>query len=172
MQGLYYVNRRAKYHQYTICTVTVAANQKYCHGCAKPIHVSAPQCPHCGAPQSNSLAVPVQAQHSMSGHANSARSTSDQKHCMKCGTIMHESAQQCPSCAAVQMTSSSKNRTTAAWLALFLGGIGGHQFYLGNTGTGFLYLIFCWTWIPAIISIFECIRFFMMSDMEFASKYK
>lgn len=151
----------------------LAANQKFCHGCAKAIHISAPQCPHCGAPQSNPLVVPLQqGHHTISGQAHSARSTSDQKHCMKCGTIMHDSASQCPSCGALQMTASSKNRTTAAWLALFLGGIGGHQFYLGNTGTGFLYLIFCWTWIPSIIALIECIRFFMMSDMEFASKYK
>lgn len=39
----------------------------------------------------------------------------------------------------------------------FLGGFGAHKFYAGNTGLGILYLLFCWTYIPAIISIIELI---------------
>lgn len=32
-----------------------------------------------------------------------------------------------------------KNKTTAGLLALFLGGLGVHQFYLGNGGKGVLH---------------------------------
>lgn len=64
-----------------------------------------------------------------------------------------------------------KNRTSAALLALFLGGIGLHKFYLGNWVWGVIYLLFCWTFIPAIIGFFEAIGFFMMSDDAFAQKY-
>lgn len=64
-----------------------------------------------------------------------------------------------------------KNRTTAAILALFLGGLGLHKFYLGNWMWGLVYLFFCWTFIPAIISFFEAIALFMMSDENFNEKY-
>jgi TM2 domain-containing membrane protein YozV len=44
-------------------------------------------------------------------------------------------------------------------LALFLGGLGIHHFYLRRTGLGILYLCFFWTWIPALLGFIEC--FFM-----------
>jgi TM2 domain-containing membrane protein YozV len=44
-----------------------------------------------------------------------------------------------------------KSKTTAGLLAIFLGGLGFHKFYLGQTGRGILYLVFCRTWIPSII---------------------
>ena len=55
----------------------------------------------------------------------------------------------------IQYNAEKKNPTTAVILALFLGGIGGHQFYLGHTGLGVLYLIFSWTFIPAFIAFIE-----------------
>lgn len=64
-----------------------------------------------------------------------------------------------------------KNRTTAALLAFFLGGFGIHQFYLGNTGKGIMYLLFCWTIIPAIIAIVDFIILITMNDMVFNKKY-
>ena len=64
-----------------------------------------------------------------------------------------------------------KNRTTAALLAFFLGGIGVHKFYLGRTAAGVLYLIFCWTAIPAIIAFVEFIIFLTMTDEAFNAKY-
>ncbi len=42
-------------------------------------------------------------------------------------------------------------------LAFFLGGIGIHKFYAGKIGTGILYLIFSWTFIPAFIAFIEFI---------------
>ncbi len=44
-------------------------------------------------------------------------------------------------------------------LALFLGCFGMHHFYLRRIGLGILYLVFCWTGIPAILGFIEC--FFM-----------
>lgn len=42
-------------------------------------------------------------------------------------------------------------------LALFLGGIGMHDFYIGKTAKGITKLLFCWTGIPAIIAVFNVI---------------
>lgn len=42
-------------------------------------------------------------------------------------------------------------------LALFLGGIGVHDFYVGKTGKGLIKLAFCWTGIPAFVAIFNII---------------
>jgi TM2 domain-containing membrane protein YozV len=64
-----------------------------------------------------------------------------------------------------------KDKSSAAILALFLGGIGVHRFYLNQIGLGFLYLIFCWTFIPMIISFFDFIFFLAMDEKKFNSKY-
>jgi TM2 domain-containing membrane protein YozV len=64
-----------------------------------------------------------------------------------------------------------KSRTTAAILAFLLGGIGVHKFYLGDTGKGILYLVFCWTCIPAILGLIDFVRFLTMSDEAFSQKY-
>ena len=66
---------------------------------------------------------------------------------------------------------NGKNRIVAALFALFLGGIGIHKFYLGAIGWGVVYLIFFWTFIPAIVSLIEAILLFLMNDDEFNRKY-
>ena len=40
-------------------------------------------------------------------------------------------------------------------LCLLLGGAGLHKFYAGKWIQGLLYLAFCWTWIPAILALFD-----------------
>ncbi len=64
-----------------------------------------------------------------------------------------------------------KNKTSAALLAIFLGGFGAHKFYLGKTGQGILYLLFFWTLVPAIIAFVEFIIFLTMDDTTFNLKY-
>jgi TM2 domain-containing membrane protein YozV len=59
-----------------------------------------------------------------------------------------------------------KNRITAGVLALFLGSFGAHKFYLGQP-IGWIYLIFFWTYIPAVISFVEAILFFLTTDEAF-----
>jgi TM2 domain-containing membrane protein YozV len=54
-----------------------------------------------------------------------------------------------------QLAMVRKDRGTALLLTLLLGGIGAHRFYLGQVGAGLAYLLFCWTFIPLIISFFE-----------------
>ena len=55
----------------------------------------------------------------------------------------------------MQYNSIKKNPTTAVLLALFLGGLGAHKFYMGQVGVGVLYLLFVWTFIPAILVLID-----------------
>ena len=64
-----------------------------------------------------------------------------------------------------------KSRTTAAVLAFFLGGMGIHRFYLGRTLSGVLYLLFSWTFVPAIIAFVEFVILITMSNHTFNNKY-
>ena len=47
------------------------------------------------------------------------------------------------------------NKVVYCVLAICLGGIGVHKFYAGKIGAGLLFILFCWTWIPLIISIID-----------------
>ena len=49
------------------------------------------------------------------------------------------------------------NKIVYCLLAFFLGGIGIHKFYAGKIGTGILFIIFCWTFIPGIIAFIDFI---------------
>lgn len=56
-------------------------------------------------------------------------------------------------------------------LTLFLGDFGIQYFYLRKTTAGVLSLIFCWTFIPAIVAFFFFFRLLIMSKSEFDMKY-
>ena len=65
-----------------------------------------------------------------------------------------------------------KSKVAAGILALFLGGLGIHKFYLGQGGKGILYLLFCWTYIPSILAFIEAITILCSNDENFQIKYK
>ncbi|MDL2263887.1 NINE protein [Synergistaceae bacterium OttesenSCG-928-I11] len=105
---------------------------------------------------------------------NSAVKQADEKFCESCGKVIKEKAEICPNCgvrAAQPVPKTDKSKTTAGVLALFLGGIGAHKFYLGQSGTGLIYLLMCWTLIPALISLFEGLSLLTMSEEAFARKF-
>jgi TM2 domain-containing membrane protein YozV len=100
----------------------------------------------------------------------------DEKFCSSCGNAIKKEAEICPKCGVRQFTApgpntSGKSRTTAGILALLLGGIGVHKFYLNQPGRGILYALFFWTFIPAIIALIEAIQLFGMTDEKFYQKY-
>lgn len=96
------------------------------------------------------------------------------KFCSNCGAQIDEKAVICPKCgvqvAQISGNKEPKNRTTAIILALFLGGIGIHKLYLGQ-GKWWLYLLFCWTFIPLFVALYELITYAMMTDEAFHTKY-
>lgn len=64
-----------------------------------------------------------------------------------------------------------KSKIVAGILAIILGGLGIHKFYLGKTGMGILYLVFCWTYIPTIVSFFEGLIYLCSNDENFQLKH-
>lgn len=64
-----------------------------------------------------------------------------------------------------------KSKTTAALLAFFLGGLGVHRFYLGQPILGVIYLLLCWTLIPALIGLIDFFVLLSYSDQRFDAKY-
>ena len=65
-----------------------------------------------------------------------------------------------------------KSKIAAGLLGIFLGGLGIHKFYLGQTGMGILYLVLCCTGIPAIIGFIEGIVYLCTDDHTFQMKYR
>lgn len=66
---------------------------------------------------------------------------------------------------------SNKSKVTAGVLGILLGGLGIHKFYLNKPGQGVLYLLFCWTGVPAIIGLIEGIIYLCADDQTFYYKY-
>jgi len=58
-----------------------------------------------------------------------------------------------------EMEKRKKSKVVAVVLALVLGNGGIHQFYLRRPIWGIVYLVFCWTFVPAVIALIECFGF-------------
>lgn len=96
-----------------------------------------------------------------------------ESYCRDCGSVIHFRAEICPKCGVRQQMAviANRNRTSAALFAIFLGGLGAHKFYLGHSGAGIVYLLLCWTFVPALIGFIEGIVYLSMSDAAFNAKY-
>lgn len=97
--------------------------------------------------------------------------------CSACGESIKAAAEICPHCgvrqlaAPVSTSSSGKSKGMAIVLALLLGGLGVHKFYLGQMGQGILYLLLCWTGVPAIVALVDLIMYAKLSSDDFKTKY-
>lgn len=65
---------------------------------------------------------------------------------------------------SIKENSNKPSLTVYLLLALFLGGIGAHDFYVGKPVKGLIKLAFCWTGIPTIISLFNIIGALINKD--------
>jgi TM2 domain-containing membrane protein YozV/predicted RNA-binding Zn-ribbon protein involved in translation (DUF1610 family) len=155
-------------------------DQKYCFSCAKSMHVSATNCPACGArqPDITELTSVSGALVATPGLGRIQTLQANQVFCRSCGQPISQLAPHCPNCGAPHTAMSqaspyrgTKNKVIAAIFAFFLGGLGVHKFYLGEVGLGIIYLLFCWTFIPAIIGFIEGIVYLATSDENFAKRY-
>ncbi len=64
-----------------------------------------------------------------------------------------------------------KSKIAAGILAILLGDIGIHKFYLGKIGQGILCILFCWTGIPALIGLIQGIIYLCTDDYTFQLKH-
>lgn len=64
-----------------------------------------------------------------------------------------------------------KDKNIAAILAFFFGWMGAHKFYLGQIGSGVVYLAFSWTAIPLFVSFIEFIILALMDKDEFQRRF-
>lgn len=93
----------------------------------------------------------------------------DERYCGDCGELVAIGADRCPHCGVQQRGGVSK--TALLLITFFLGGIGGHKFYLKRYWLGVLYLVFCWTWIPQFIALIEFIVYACTSSEKLRRKY-
>ncbi len=93
--------------------------------------------------------------------------------CHACGTSIDAQAEICPACGVRQRSDKERvNKAALLLMTFFLGGIGGHKFYLGKNWQGVLYLVFFWTYIPALVSLVEFVIYACTSSERLNEKYQ
>lgn len=90
--------------------------------------------------------------------------------CRTCGSKIMAEAEICPKCGVRQIKPNQKNKTVAGLLALFIGGLGIHKFYMNKPLWGLIYILFCWTFIPSIVAFIEGLIYLFESDEKFQSR--
>ena len=109
-------------------------------------------------------------------------------YCANCGSQISENAPVCPKCGYRRMAyatvpppqnlqnstaPAAKDKTTTALLAILLGGIGVHYFYLGKNTAGILSIVIslftCGIW--PFVMLIQGIMMLTMSEQDFYSKY-
>lgn len=131
----------------------------YCTNCGKPVSEAAVACPSCGVP-------PRKERH----------------FCYNCGEAVQANQVICTNCGvALAQVSGAKSKVAAGLLAIFLGGLGIHKFYLGYTKEAVIMLLVSIiggiitvgiaSGIVGIIALVEGIIYLTKSDEEFEATY-
>ena len=92
----------------------------YCRNCGNPLHDKAIACPKCG--------VPPMIERNFCNHCG-AQTTAAQMLCTQCGASL------------AGADPKSKEKLVAGLLAIFLGALGIHKFYLGYNKEGLIMLL-------------------------------
>ncbi|MOA08715.1 TM2 domain protein [compost metagenome] len=132
---------------------------KQCPHCGAPVALQATDCRYCGAElQQQQQQAPVQ----QSPHVQTFFSET---------VHMHQQQPAPPPYIPPYSPPFTKSKVAAGLLGIFLGGFGIHKFYMGRVGWGIVYLLFCWTYLPAFIGFIEGIIYLSMSNESFVRKY-
>ena len=130
-------------------------SENNCPQCGAPIEIGATECKFCGekiAPQQNN-----------NQQNNNVQQPQPQ-------IVIQQQAAQSVYVTAINPAWPIKSKIAAGLLAIFFGGLGIHKFYLGKVGMGIIYLLFCWTTIPAFIGFIEGIIYLCSNDENFQLK--
>jgi TM2 domain-containing membrane protein YozV len=103
--------------------------------------------------------------------------------CYACGDRIDARAEICPRCGVRQpprhgpsaapsvIDPEAPSKVAAGLLAILLGGLGVHRFYLGDLGLGLLYALFSWSGVPSVIGLIEGIVYLAKSDEAWAREH-
>lgn len=128
-----------------------------CSRCGNFVSENAWNCPKCGNPMGAGMASPQYVQ----GQNYPAPNYQNPNY--------QNPNYQAPNYQSLNV--SPKSKTAAGLLALFLGGLGIHYFYLGKPVPGIVFILLCWTWIPALLAFIQGIIMLTMSQQQFDQKY-
>ena len=124
-----------------------------CKECGQPISDAAKACPHCGAPVIKDV------------------------YCPNCGTKVPENVRFCPKCGREICQSGNrtgqKDKLVAGLLAIFLGYLGIHYFYLGKTTGGIITIVLslCTCGLWSVVTLIQGILMLVSTDEAFAETY-
>ncbi len=133
-----------------------AASIKFCSNCGADVQEGAYACPKCG--------FAIRSKRNYCFHCG-VKTDPEQVMCVQCGAGLAQTA------TGLEFLGGSKQKIAAGLFAILLGSIGAHKFYLESWGWGLVYLLFCWTGLPAIAGIVEGILFLTMDDQTFDRRY-
>lgn len=95
-------------------------------------------CKNCGSEMDNNAAVCVKC---------GVASGNGSSYCPNCGQATMPGANACTSCGVLLAqpvpAGEQKSKVAAGLLGIFLGGLGVHNFYLGNTSRGLIQVLVC-----------------------------
>lgn len=125
-----------------------------CPQCGAPVDAASSKCEYCGA--SLTPAQPVQPIQAAQPVQQPVQTVYVQQ----------------PAVNAERANWPIKSKIVAGILAILLGSLGIHKFYLGQKGKGILYLLFFWTYVPSILGFIEGIMILCSNDENFQIKYQ
>lgn len=110
-------------------------------------------CKHCGESINPNQAICVKCGVKI-GEGNSF--------CANCGKTINATADVCLECgfAVKKSSDTSDNKMMLGLIALLIGGLGIHNFMMGETKKGVVKILLCWTGISSIIALVDAIKIF------------